>query len=123
MLTFTVVASKGGVGKTTVSANLGGLLRDLGYRVLLVDADVQPSLSQYFPLARQAPFGLTKMVTDGFLSPECISTVELPFDDFRSLRETSRAPALDIVLSDTREGKLQDWLASAWTGSCAFPWR
>lgn len=111
MLTFTVVASKGGVGKTTVSANLGGLLRDLGFRVLLVDADVQPSLSQYFPLARQATLGLTKMVTDGFLSPECISTVELPFDDFRSLRETSRAPALDIVLSDTREGKLQDWLA------------
>lgn len=34
MLTFTVVASKGGVGKSTASANLGGLLRDLGYRVL-----------------------------------------------------------------------------------------
>lgn len=111
MLTFTVVASKGGVGKTTFSANLGGLLRDLGYRVLLIDADVQPSLSRYFSLSRKASAGLTKMVTDGFLSAECISTVELPFDDFRSLNQTSHSPAMDIVLSDTREGNLQDWLA------------
>ncbi len=37
---------KGGVGKTTVSANLGGTWAKLGRRVLLVDNDPQGSLTQ-----------------------------------------------------------------------------
>ena len=59
MFVFGVVATKGGVGKTTIAANLGGLLADIGYRVLLVDADVQPSLSRYFSLSHEAEQGLT----------------------------------------------------------------
>ena len=113
MLTFTVVAPKGGVGKTTLSANIGGLLRDFGFRVLLIDADVQPSLSKYFDLAQVAPYGLTKLVSEGFLTPDCVSTVQLPFGEsgFKGAHLLNPTPALDIVLSDTREGKLQDWLA------------
>ncbi|MBS3911318.1 MAG: ParA family protein [Hydrogenophaga sp.] len=45
MLTLSVVATKGGVGKTTLCANIGGLLADMGYRVLLIDADIQPALT------------------------------------------------------------------------------
>jgi len=113
MLTLTVVATKGGVGKTTLSANLGGLLRDLGLRVLLVDADVQPSLSKYFALSHVAPAGLTKLVTDGFLSDDCISTVQLPQEgnSFRESEKYPAAPALRLIRSDTREGNLQDWLS------------
>jgi chromosome partitioning related protein ParA len=56
MIKFTITSTKGGVGKTTLTANLGALLADMGLRVLLVDADVQPSLSKYFPLAaRRSP--------------------------------------------------------------------
>ena len=51
MLTVSVVATKGGVGKTTDAANLAGLLADFGYRVLLIDADIQPSLTRYFKLS------------------------------------------------------------------------
>jgi len=58
MATVTVCSTKGGVGKTTLTANLGGLLADLGARVLLVDADVQPTLSSYFPVERRSPAGL-----------------------------------------------------------------
>ncbi len=54
---LTIMSTKGGVGKTTLTANLGGLLADLGKRVLLIDADVQPSLSKYFPLGCQQPAG------------------------------------------------------------------
>lgn len=54
MLTITVVSTKGGVGKTTLAANLGGLLHDLGLSVLLIDADIQPSLSRYYELSHQA---------------------------------------------------------------------
>lgn len=48
MIKITIVSTKGGVGKTTLTANLGGLLADSGYRVLLIDADPQPTLSSYY---------------------------------------------------------------------------
>ena len=39
-------AKKGGVGKTTLTFNFAGFLAKLGYRVLMIDADHQASLSQ-----------------------------------------------------------------------------
>jgi cellulose biosynthesis protein BcsQ len=43
-----VLNLKGGVGKTTVTAHLGAALAAKGYRVLLVDLDLQGSLSSLF---------------------------------------------------------------------------
>lgn len=42
---ITVAAMKGGVGKTTLTANLAAYLDELGKRVLLIDFDYQGSLS------------------------------------------------------------------------------
>jgi len=39
MRVVSVISTKGGVGKTTVTANLGGLLADAGLRILLLDLD------------------------------------------------------------------------------------
>ena len=50
-----VVAHKGGVGKTTVTVNLGGAFVALGRRVLLVDCDPQGSLSEALGLTAAAP--------------------------------------------------------------------
>ncbi|MDR2852919.1 MAG: ParA family protein [Burkholderiaceae bacterium] len=111
MIVITVVATKGGVGKTTIAANLGGLLRDLGLRVLMIDADVQPSLSRYFRLQHDAPNGLTALVTSGFLSADCMSTVQLPFGAYKDVAKYPLLPDIKLVRSDTREGNLQDWLA------------
>ena len=73
MVIFSVVATKGGVGKTTLSANIGALIADMGLRVLLVDADIQASLSKYYPLTHPAPVGLTDVVTSGTVSERAIS--------------------------------------------------
>ena len=36
---YGIVSTKGGVGKTSLAANLRGILADMGQRVLLVDGD------------------------------------------------------------------------------------
>jgi chromosome partitioning related protein ParA len=79
MIKFTITSTKGGVGKTTLTANLGALLADMGLRVLLIDADVQPSLSKYFPLvAPQPAAGLTEVVVRGQVTPGCITPTVFP---------------------------------------------
>lgn len=45
-VTLTLIARKGGVGRTTLTLNLAGALAEQGVRVLLVDLDGQASLSR-----------------------------------------------------------------------------
>ena len=69
MFTVSMINRKGGCGKTSAVFHLGGCLAKNGYRVLLVDADPQASLTQ------------------GFLGPETteklpkLSTLAALFDD------------------------------------------
>lgn len=100
MIRIAVVSTKGGVGKTTLAANLGALLADMGLRVLLIDADEKPSLSKYFPIRRRATHGLTHVVTKGMVSADAISEIDMP----------DLPGALDIVVSDSPEINLSDWL-------------
>nr|WP_254227425.1 ParA family protein [Burkholderia multivorans] len=91
------VSTKGGVGKTTVAANLGGLLAAFGLKVLAIDADVQPSLSKFFPVHYRSPRGLSAVVTSGGNpAPDCIS---------RTIFSN-----LDLIYSDTPDAGLQAWL-------------
>ena len=97
MIKFTIASTKGGVGKTTLTANLGALLADMGLRVLLIDADIQPSLSKYFALAGPWPSaGLTDVLLNGKMTAACITSTVFP--------------NLDIVVSDDPEGHLPNWL-------------
>ena len=48
MKVWTVANQKGGVGKTTTTVSLGGLLAQQGKRVLMIDTDPHASLSYYF---------------------------------------------------------------------------
>jgi len=97
MITFTIASTKGGVGKTTLTANLGALLADMGLRVLLVDADVQPSLSKYFPLSPPQPVaGLTDVIVRGEVASASITPTVFP--------------NLHLVASDDPEGRLPNWL-------------
>lgn len=64
---ISVVSTKGGSGKTTTAANLGGLVAALGQRVLLIDADMQPSLTKFYKLAHAPRSGLNEVISRGGL--------------------------------------------------------
>ncbi len=91
---ISIVSTKGGVGKTTLTANLGAILADLGKQVLLVDADIQPTLSSYHRLASQAPHGLVDVIETGDMTDGISVT----------------AVGCDIILSNDPVGKLPDWI-------------
>lgn len=62
MLVTSIISTKGGVGKTTIAANLGGFLADAGLRVLLIDLDIQPTLSSYYKLNYISPSGVYELI-------------------------------------------------------------
>lgn len=96
-ITLSVTSTKGGVGKTTIAANLGALFARFGMNTLLIDADPQPSLSKYFELAEKAPQGLSDIILRG-------GTI-LPSSISKTTRDN-----LHIILSDADEKYLQTWL-------------
>ena len=90
MNVMTVCSTKGGVGKTSLCANLGGLVAENGWKVLLIDTDPQPSLSTYYPLTDQSDYGVTRI----------FSHVDIE----HSISKTS-VSRLDIVISDDPDNK------------------
>lgn len=105
MQVVSIISTKGGVGKTTTAANLGGFIADAGLRVLLLDLDVQPTLSSYFTLDVRAPAGIYEM---------------LAFNERRIEQLVSRTAiaGLDLVLSNDDRGELNTLLLHAPDGAC-----
>ncbi|MDC6382032.1 ParA family protein [Pseudomonas graminis] len=75
-----VVSTKGGVGKTTVEANLGAMCADAGLRTLLIDLDpAQPSLSSYYQLVEEAQGGIYELLALNATDPlRIISNTAIP---------------------------------------------
>jgi len=65
-----ITLSKGGVGKTTTSVNLGAGLALAGYKVLLVDTDTQGQSS--YILGKRPSAGLTELLTKELPLDECL---------------------------------------------------
>lgn len=103
MHVIAIISTKGGVGKTTVAANLGGFVADAGRRVLLIDLDVQPTLSSYYTLTQQAAGGIYEL---------------LAFNEQSLLQLVSQTsvPNLDVVLSNDKHQQLGTLLLHAADG-------
>ena len=65
-----ITLSKGGVGKTTTSVNLGAGLALAGHRVLLVDTDTQGQSS--YILGKRPTAGLTELLTKELPAEDCL---------------------------------------------------
>lgn len=74
MVIWTVANQKGGVGKTTTTVTLGGLLAKRGFRVLLVDTDPHASLTYYFGIDAEE---LEVSVYDIFIRGKDITSEEI----------------------------------------------
>ena len=100
MRVISVVSTKGGVGKTTIVANLGGLLADAGLRVLLLDLDSQPTLSSYYALSQKADVGAYEFIAFNLTTPaQFISKTVIT--------------GLDLILSNDDQGRLGSLLIHA----------
>lgn len=100
MRVVSVVSTKGGVGKTTVTANLGGLLADAGLRVLLLDLDSQPTLSSYYALSQKADAGAYEFIALNLAMPA------------QFISRTMIA-GLDLILSNDDQSRLSTLLLHA----------
>ncbi|WP_374072594.1 ParA family protein [Alloalcanivorax xenomutans] len=100
MQVISIISTKGGVGKTTTAANLGGIAADAGLRVLLLDLDVQPTLSSYFALQSRVPGGIYEL---------------LAFNEQERTRLISHTviEGLDLILSNDDKGQLNTLLLHA----------
>lgn len=96
MKTVSIVSTKGGPGKTTVTANLGAFCADSNIRTLLIDLDTQPSLSSFYRLDHEAPGGTFELIAHNetrfaqIVSRTCIPNLSLilsndPFNQLSNL--------------------------------------
>lgn len=100
MKVVSIISTKGGVGKTTTTANLGGFAADAGLRVLLLDLDVQPTLSSYFSITKRATGGVY----------ELLAFNEQAVD---KLVSSTVIEGLDLILSNDDKGQLSTLLLHA----------
>lgn len=100
MQVISVISTKGGVGKTTIAANLGGFIADAGLRVLLLDLDMQPTLSSYYELSKRAPAGVYEL---------------LAFNerDIETLVSRTAIERLDLIVSNDQHRQLNTLLLHA----------
>jgi chromosome partitioning protein len=99
----------GGVGKTTLTMNLGYHLAQHSHRVLLMDLDPQSSLTTFMGLE---PLDIEKTLYDALLDDE-------PLPIYRDIHGVDLAPAninlsgaeLELVTADMREQRMKDAIA------------
>lgn len=66
----TVMSTKGGVTKSTNIADISAFCADCGLRTLMIDTDVQPTLSTYYTLDYTTPQGLFKFLIQSNTNPD-----------------------------------------------------
>ncbi|MDG6897848.1 chromosome partitioning protein ParA [Actinobacillus delphinicola] len=103
----TVMSTKGGVTKSTNVANISAFCAECGLKTLMIDTDVQPTLSSYYPLKKIAPQGLFEFL------------IQYQTDVEKIISQTI-FPNLDIIQSNDPIDAISNHLRSAPDGMLRF---
>ncbi|VVP22134.1 ParA family protein [Pseudomonas fluorescens] len=106
MKVLSLISTKGGAGKTTVAANIGGLLADSGLRVLLLDLDSQPTLSSYFALCELREAGSYELISQRLTDPEQVITTTV-IQHLELIVSNDRAGHINALLMQADDGRLR----------------
>jgi chromosome partitioning protein len=121
MATVIAVANhKGGVGKTTTTANLGAALALRGRRVLLIDLDPQGNLTSSFGLEKEGQHTVADALLDRRVPLPVVCVPNGSADGLESSEQLSVVPAADALAAAEaqlmnklgRELRLRDQLLS-----------
>ena len=110
---LSLVNLKGGVGKTTITANLAVAMSQHGWRVLVVDLDYQGSLSQVLLSGKE----LNELFVSRNLVDEAFKNPQEGLASFRkAIQRVTVAPdsQISIVASDDRLGDLETAICHRW---------
>lgn len=119
-LRLAIFNHKGGVGKTTLTVNIGAALAEQGYRVLLVDTDPQCNLTAYLVESNVVDDLLDSSDSeDGQTIWSAVKPVSEALGTFRAVQpiETSIAANVFLIPGDIRLSEFEVDLGDFW-GEC-----
>ncbi|THA11044.1 ParA family protein [Rodentibacter pneumotropicus] len=104
---ITIASTKGGSAKSTNAANIGAFCADHGLKTLLIDTDIQPTLSSYFALEYTSPGGIHDFLIYQDIEPSHIIS-------------KTTLPNLDLIQSNDPTNNVSQMLRNAPDGAIRF---
>ncbi|AOF53469.1 chromosome partitioning protein ParA [Rodentibacter caecimuris] len=104
---ITIASTKSGSAKSTNAANIGAFCADHGLKTLLIDTDIQPTLSAYFALEYAAPGGIYEFLINQDVDPANIIS-------------KTTLPNLDLIQSNDPTNNVSQMLRNAPDGAIRF---
>ena len=112
-LIIAVANQKGGVGKTTTTANLGAGLALRGYRVLLIDMDPQANLTATFGLERNVDRTIGDALMDRGADPPILRVADVIGVEIDVMPSDLNMASIETSLANKvgRDSRLRDQLS------------